>query len=69
MDWTQQLQERLADTDLLQLSIDGQIWTIDARQGAFSFYNDFGREEVFEGLDQLTSAIQAWFEHPVIAVL
>ena len=69
MDWTQQLQERLADTDLLQLSIDGQIWTIDARQGAPSFYNEFGREEVFENLDQLTAAIQAWYENPVIAVV
>ncbi|MGB8957229.1 MAG: hypothetical protein WCC10_17790 [Tumebacillaceae bacterium] len=69
MDWTQQLQERLADTDLLQLSIDGQIWTIDARQGAYSFYNEFGREEVFENLDQLTTAIQAWYENPVIAVV
>lgn len=69
MDWTQQLQERLADSDLLQLSIDGQLWTIDARQGAYSFYNEFGREEVFENLDQLTAAIQAWYENPVIAVL
>ena len=69
MDWTQQLQERLADTDLLQLSIDGQIWTIDARQGAYSFYNEFGNEEVYESLDQLMSGIQSSYENPVIAVL
>ncbi|ARU62247.1 hypothetical protein CBW65_15450 [Tumebacillus avium] len=69
MDWIEQLQARLQTADTAQMSIDGQIWTIEQQDGGYRFTNSFGRQEHFKSEDELISAIQSWYENPVTVVL
>jgi hypothetical protein len=69
MDWMADLQQRLQNQDHFQISIDAQIWTVDARQGTITFTNEFGRQEQFQSPEQMRDALQSWYEDPTIIVL
>jgi hypothetical protein len=68
-DWTEQLHEQMGNKGVVQVSIDGQIWTIDAAGPAYSLTNQFGNTQSFTSPDQLITALQSRFENPTIAVL
>ncbi|MBL0388058.1 hypothetical protein JJB07_15675 [Tumebacillus sp. ITR2] len=69
MDWMQDLEQRLQDRELFQLSIDGQIYTVDARGSQITFTNEHGRTETFSTPDHLQTALQSWYENPVIVMI
>lgn len=69
MDWMDQLRQRMQDDDVVQVSIDGQIFTIEQQAGGVSFTNPFGRREQFESPEGVVNAMQSWYENPVIVVL
>ncbi|KEO83229.1 hypothetical protein [Tumebacillus flagellatus] len=69
MDWMQELENRLQARELFQLSIDGQIYTVDARTEPITFTNEHGRTERFSSPDQLETALQSWYENPVIVLI
>ena len=69
MDWMEQLRDRLRTDDVVQVSIDGQIFTIEREQNGVSFTNPFGRQEQFRSPEQVVDAMQSWYESPVIVVL
>ncbi|MGZ4121959.1 MAG: hypothetical protein ACXVOI_01940 [Tumebacillaceae bacterium] len=69
MDWMTDLEQRLQSRDLFQISIDGQIWTADSRQGMITFTNEFGRQEQFDSPEHMRDALQSWYESPTIVVL
>ncbi|HEU4965715.1 MAG TPA: hypothetical protein VFV52_18040 [Bacilli bacterium] len=66
MTWLDELKDKLATQDTLQLSIDGQIWTIERHQGGYTCSNGLGRVETFSSIDQVETALQSWFENPAI---
>lgn len=68
MDWMDDLQQRLQTGDSFQISIDGQLWNVEARQGGLTFTNEFGRTETFQSGEQLATALQSWYENPIIIV-
>ncbi|ASS75913.1 hypothetical protein CIG75_13725 [Tumebacillus algifaecis] len=69
MDWMEQLQASLQESDTVQLSIDGQIWTVKQQAAGYTFTNHFGREEEFDSEADLINALQSWYENPVLVVL
>ncbi|TCP52879.1 hypothetical protein EV586_107122 [Tumebacillus sp. BK434] len=69
MDWIEQLQEHLQASATVQLSIDGQIWTVEQQNGSYRFTNRLGRQEHFRSEEELISALQSWYENPVTVVL
>lgn len=69
MDWMSELDSRLKALELFQISIDGQIYTIDAREQQITFTNEHGRTETFSAPDHLKTALQSWYENPMIALI
>lgn len=69
MNWTEDLMQRARHYDRFQISVDGQIWTVDQRQHPLTFTNPFGRQEKFDTPEQIGNALQSWYENPVIIVL
>lgn len=69
MDWMDQVEQRLLEDDAIQLSIDGQIWTVQQDSNGYKFSNPYGRQEHFETSEELIGAIQSWYENPVLVVL
>ncbi|MFD2170867.1 hypothetical protein [Tumebacillus lipolyticus] len=69
MDWMEQLEQRLLEDDAIQLSIDGQIWTVQQDLNGYKFSNPYGRQEHFATSEELMGAIQSWYENPVLVVL
>jgi hypothetical protein len=69
LDWIAKLQDRLRAQDTVELSIDGQIWTVQHHEGSYFFSNPFGRQEQFHSEQELIDAIQSWYENPVLVVL
>jgi len=67
VDWIQEITKRVEQDKLFQISIDAQIWTVDAREdGVVEFYNDLGRRETFADAAGLLDALQSWYENPTI---
>ncbi|PWK11575.1 hypothetical protein [Tumebacillus permanentifrigoris] len=69
MDWMSDLEARLQARELFQISIDGQIYTVDARGAEITFTNAYGRTDTFSTPDHLQTALQSRFESPVIALI
>lgn len=69
MDWMDQLRQRMQDDEVVQVSIDGQIFTIERQGDMMSFTNPFGRREQFDSPEGVVNAMQSWYENPVIVVL
>lgn len=69
MDWIVELPRRLQARELFQLSIDGQIYTVDARGEEITFTNAFGRTETFAKPEHLQDALQSWYENPLIVLI
>jgi hypothetical protein len=69
MDWMAELEHRLEARELFQISVDGQIYTIDARGSHITYKSPYGRTETFATPDQLLTALQSWYESPVIALI
>jgi hypothetical protein len=69
MDWMKQLSIRMQEEDVVQVSIDGQIYTIEQEQNVVSFTNPFGQREQFSSPEQVIDAMQSWYENPVIVIL
>jgi hypothetical protein len=63
------IKQRLVRDKRFQISIDGQLWTIDASRGGCTFSNDHGRVEAFRNAGDLLDYIQSNYENPEIAVL
>ena len=69
MDWMEQLQEQIEAGGPTQVSIDGQIWTINAADSAYALTNQFGNTDTYETPEQLVTSLQSRFENPTIVVL
>lgn len=69
MNWMQDLDRRLQARELFQISIDSHIYTVDARRDQITFTNEHGRTETFSSPELLETALQSWYENPIIILL
>jgi altronate dehydratase len=65
--WMDQLRDRLQRDGYVQMSIDGQIYTVETRDGSYAYTNEFGRQERFDSEESLITALESSLEHPNIA--
>ena len=64
--WMDRLRERMQTENRLQMSIDGQIYTVEAGRGMYTYTNEYGRQETFDSAEGLITSLQSSFEHPDI---